>query len=67
MFFIPFDRSQVSTPYGAVRLLLKLRFCVEFFDFRISAYSELTLFCEGSWDLLPLRGSKAEYFSIGLT
>jgi hypothetical protein len=40
MFLGSFDISTVPTPYGAerVRLLLKFRFRVEFFDFRFSAY-----------------------------
>jgi hypothetical protein len=37
MFLVSIDRSEVPTPYGAVRLLLKSRFRVEFFDFRVSA------------------------------
>jgi hypothetical protein len=34
-FFVSMERSEVPTPYGAVRLLLKL--CFEFFDFGVSA------------------------------
>jgi hypothetical protein len=37
MFLPSVDRSEVPTPYEAVRLLLKCRFRVEFFDFRVSA------------------------------
>jgi hypothetical protein len=42
MFLVSIDRSEVPTPYGAIRLLLKFRFRVEFFDFRVSR-GELTL------------------------
>jgi hypothetical protein len=35
MFLVSIDGSEVSTPYGDVRLLLKFRFRVEFFDFRL--------------------------------
>jgi hypothetical protein len=37
MFLVSIDRSEVPTPYGAVRLLLKFCFRVEFFDFHVSA------------------------------
>jgi hypothetical protein len=37
-FLVSIDISEVPTPYGAVRLLLKCHFFrVEFFDFRVSA------------------------------
>jgi hypothetical protein len=36
-FLIPFDRSEVSTHQERVLLLLKFRFRVEFFNFRVSA------------------------------
>jgi hypothetical protein len=36
MFLVPFDRSLVPTPYGAVRFF-KFRLRVEFFDFHVSA------------------------------
>jgi hypothetical protein len=37
MFLVSIDSSEVPTHYGAVCLLLMFRFCVEFFDFRVSA------------------------------
>jgi hypothetical protein len=37
VFLVSIDRCEVPTPYGAFRLLLKFRFRVEFFDFRVSA------------------------------
>jgi hypothetical protein len=37
MLLVSFDRSEVPTYTECVRLLLKLRFRVEFFDFRVSA------------------------------
>jgi hypothetical protein len=43
MFFVSFDTSEVPTHKELVRLLLKLCFCVEFFDFRVSAYNQLAL------------------------
>jgi hypothetical protein len=43
VFLVPFGRSLVPIPYGAVPVLFKFRLRVEFFYFRISAYSELTL------------------------
>jgi hypothetical protein len=36
-FLVSFDRSEVCTNAELVRLLLKFRFHVEFFDFRVSA------------------------------
>jgi hypothetical protein len=36
-FLVTVDKSEVSTPYGAVRLFLTFRFRVEFFDFRVLA------------------------------
>jgi hypothetical protein len=38
MFLVSFDRSEVPTHMEWVLLLLKFRFRVEFFAFRISAY-----------------------------
>jgi hypothetical protein len=43
MFLVPFDRSEVLTHKEQVHLLLKLQFRFEFFDFRFSVYSELTM------------------------
>jgi hypothetical protein len=37
MFLVSIDRSEIPTPYGAVRLLLKYRFREEFFDVCVSA------------------------------
>jgi hypothetical protein len=37
MFLVSIGRSEVPTPYGAVRLLLNFVFRVEFFDFLVSA------------------------------
>jgi hypothetical protein len=37
MFFVSIDGPEVPIPYGAFRLLLKFRFRVGFFDFRVSA------------------------------
>jgi hypothetical protein len=36
MFFVSFDRAEVPTHKKRVHLLLKFRFYVEFFDFRVS-------------------------------
>jgi hypothetical protein len=36
-FLVSIDRSEIPTPFGAVRLLLKFCFPVEVFDFRVSA------------------------------
>jgi hypothetical protein len=33
---VSFDRSDISTHQEWVLLLLKVRFCIEFFDFRVS-------------------------------
>jgi hypothetical protein len=35
-FLVSIESSEDPTPYGAVRLLLKFRFRVDFFDFRVS-------------------------------
>jgi hypothetical protein len=42
-FLVSFDRSYISTHQEWVLLLLKVRFCIEFFDFRVWA--------EGKWHL----------------
>jgi hypothetical protein len=34
-FLVSFDRSHISTHQERVLLLLKVRFCIEFFDFRV--------------------------------
>jgi hypothetical protein len=36
-FLVSFKRSEVPTHKERIRLLLKLRFCVEFFDFLVLA------------------------------
>jgi hypothetical protein len=56
MFLVPIDRSEVPTPYRAVRLLLKFRFRVEFFDFL--HLSLVSLPCSNA-------GLKGKIFSIG--
>jgi hypothetical protein len=64
-FLVSFDRSEVYRHTERVRLLLKLRFRNEFLDFfRLGVVS---LPCEWSWHLVPVRGSKERYFSIGFT
>jgi hypothetical protein len=37
-FLVSFDRSHISTHQKWVLLLLKVRFCIEFFDFRVWAW-----------------------------
>jgi hypothetical protein len=46
-FLVSFESSEVPTHTSTerVRLLFKFRFCVEFFDFRVSAYIR-SLLCE---------------------
>jgi hypothetical protein len=34
-FLVSFDRSDIYTPQEWVLLILKVRFCIEFFDFRV--------------------------------
>jgi hypothetical protein len=41
VFLVPFNRSYVPTPYGAIHLLFKFRFHIKFFYFRISALVSL--------------------------
>jgi hypothetical protein len=60
VFFVSFDRFEVPTHNERGRLLLKFRFRVEFFDFRISAYSELTL--EYRLGFSPSSGLKDKSF-----
>jgi hypothetical protein len=60
LFLVSFERSEVPTHTEHVRLLLKLRFRVAFFDFRV-----VSLLSGWSWHLVPVRGSKASYFSFG--
>jgi hypothetical protein len=46
-FLVSFDRSYISTHQERVLLLLKVRFCFEFFDFRVWAWWAQ----EGKWRL----------------
>jgi hypothetical protein len=46
-FLVSFDRSDISTHQEWVLLLLKVRFRIEFFDFRVWAWGAL----EGKWHL----------------
>jgi hypothetical protein len=66
-FSVSFDRSEVPTHTGRVRLLLKLEITSWCRIFRFSRLGVVSLPCEWGWHLGPVRGSKARYCSIGFT
>jgi hypothetical protein len=62
---VPFDRSEVAIPYGACSFAIKIWFsCI---IFRILRVGVVSLLCALIRHLVPVRGSKAEYFSIVFT
>jgi hypothetical protein len=64
MFLVPFDRSYVSALREHVVCFLNFVFMS---NFSISHLGVMSLPCEWSWHLVPVRGSEAKYFSIGFT